>query len=905
MTIEHSTPRRDLRPSRRDFLKAVAASAAAAAQFVPSGNRSGTRAAECSDGESLFLTRGLVLVIRDLSTLDWPARAKAAGLTTLATHVRPREVTAFLKTDKGQEFLASCRRLGIHVEHELHAIGELLPRELFDKDPAMFPTNDRGQRVRDFNLCVHSARAVETVCENAVKFAEALRPTTGRYFYWIDDGRPMCRCTKCRGLSDSEQALLLENQMLDALRRTDPRATLAHLAYARTLDPPRQVRPKPGIFLEFAPISRRYDVPFGRRDPQPPGGPSHGKLLDLLDANLEVFGRQGAQALEYWLDLSRFSGWRREKVRKLPWDQEVFVDDLKTYAQRGIRHVTSFGAWIDGDYVRRFGEPPVKQYASAMRSMVGPPAEPVYDVVVYGGTSGGAAAAVQAARMGKKVVLVEPGRHLGGLTSGGLGATDIGNKQAIGGIAREFYQRVFRHYQEPKAWKYQTLDQYRPMSGRMVDKDTMWGFEPHVAESIFQEMLREAKVPVWFGERLDLKSGVKKVGPRIQAIVMESGRTLRARMFLDATYEGDLLAKAGVTYTVGREANAQYGETLNGVQVANARYHQFTKPVDPYVRPGDPASGLLPGVEAGPPLADGQGDRRVQAYNFRMCTTDVPENRRDWPKPKDYDPARYELLLRNFEAGDDRVPWAPGRMPNRKTDTNNNFAISTDNIGRNYEYPDADCAKRAEILQEHENYQKGLMWTLANSPRVPEKVRRQFQTWGLAKDEFVDNDNWPHQLYVREARRMVSDCVMTEHHCKARQVADDSVGLAAYGMDSHNTQRYVDAAGHARNEGDVEVGVAGPYPVSYRSIVPKAGQCDNLLVPVCLSATHIAYGSIRMEPVFMILGQSAATAALQAIDADAPVQKIDYAKLRARLEADGQILQWKRPAATRPQRKGR
>jgi hypothetical protein len=500
-------------------------------------------------------------------------------------------------------------------------------------------------------------------------------------------------------------------------------------------------------------------------------------------------------------------------------------------------------------------------------------ADQAYDVVVYGGTSGGVAAAVQVARMGKSVVLVEPGRHLGGLTAGGLGATDIGNKQAIGGLAREFYRRVHQHYQRPDAWKHQTLDEYRPRSGHMVDKDTMWGFEPRVAEAIFHRMLDELKVPVLKNEPLDLEAGVKKDGRRITAIVMESGKVFKARAFIDATYEGDLMAKAGVSYTVGREANARYGETLNGVQVAQGRYHQFVKPVDPFVTPGDPASGLLPGVHAGPPGVDGQGDRRVQAYNFRLCATDVPENRRAWPKPEGYDPRRYELLLRNFEAGDLRIPWAPSPMPNRKTDSNNNFAISTDNIGMNYDYPDGDYATRRRIVREHEDYQKGLMWTLANSPRVPEKVRKVFQTWGLA--------------------------VMTEHECRARRVAPDSVGLGAYGMDSHHTQRYVDSEGHARNEGDVEVGVAGPYPVSYRSIVPKAPECENLLVPVCLSATHIAYGSIRMEPVFMILGQSAATAAVQALEAGTTVQKLDYPALRKRLLADGQILEWKRPAKTK------
>ena len=522
--------------------------------------------------------------------------------------------------------------------------------------------------------------------------------------------------------------------------------------------------------------------------------------------------------------------------------------------------------------------------------------EKTYDVVVYGGTSSGCAAAVQAARMNASVVLIEPGRHLGGLSSGGLGATDIGNKQAIGGVAREFYQRIRRCYAEPSAWKQETFDEYRTRKrGRSIDADTMWGFEPHVAEQVFFEMLRQSKVPVVFGERLDLKAGVRKQGNHIAAIVMESGKTFRARMFIDATYEGDLMAKSGVSYAVGRESNATYGETLDGVEVRHARHHQFVKPVDPYVRPGDPKSGLLPGVHGGPPGEDGQGDHRVQAYCFRMCTTDAPGNRLPWPKPQGYDPLRYELLLRNFEAGDHRVPWNPVAMPNRKTDTNNNFAISTDNIGMNYDYPDGDYATREKIVKEHETYQKGLMWTLANSPRVPEEVREHFRTLGLARDEFTDNGHWPHQLYVREARRMKSDYVMTERNCTGDRTAEDPVGLGAYGMDSHHTQRYVDAEGHARNEGDVEVGGFSPYPIGYRSIVPRRSECGNLLVPVCLSASHIAYGSIRMEPVFMVLGQSAATAAVHAIAEKTDAQAIDYPRLRARLLADKQVLAWTGP----------
>jgi hypothetical protein len=363
-------------------------------------------------------------------------------------------------------------------------------------------------------------------------------------------------------------------------------------------------------------------------------------------------------------------------------------------------------------------------------------------------------------------------------------------------------------------------------------------------------------------------------------------------MFIDATYEGDLMARAGVAYTVGRESNSLYGETLNGVQTERARYHQFDVPVDPYVRPGDRASGLLPGVHGGSPGAEGEGDHRVQAYNFRMCLTDVPENRVPFPKPAGYDPLRYELLLRALLAGWENVFSHHQMMPNRKTDTNNKGCFSTDNIGMNYGYPDGSHAERAAITAEHETYQKGLMWFLANDPRVPEKVRADVSRWGLAADEFVDNGHWPRQIYVREARRMQSAYVMTENDCRGTRRAPDPVGLGAYGMDSHHTQRYVDANGLARNEGDIQVHGFQPYPISYRSIVPREEDCANLLVPVCVSASHIAFGSIRMEPVFMILGQSAAAAAVHALEEGVPVQAVDYERLRARLHADGQRLQW-------------
>lgn len=526
------------------------------------------------------------------------------------------------------------------------------------------------------------------------------------------------------------------------------------------------------------------------------------------------------------------------------------------------------------------------------------PVEESYDVVVVGGTSGGIAAAIQVRRMGKSVVLLEAGSHLGGLTSGGLGATDIGNKRAIGGVSREFYQRVRQFYQQPDAWKFERQEAYRSgRSSELAKEDAMWTFEPHVAEKIFRVMLEEAKVTLRMNQPLDRKSRPERQreqGKNLVAIRTRSGRVFRGKQFIDATYEGDLMAIANVSYHVGREANAQYGETLNGVQTKNAVKHQLMPGVDPYVKPGDPASGLLPGVHADGPGEEGAGDRRVQAYCFRMCLTDVAENRLPFEKPAGYDERRYELLLRNFEAGETKVPWSPFMMPNRKTDTNNNFGFSTDNLNMNYSWAEGDDAVRQSIYDEHLSYQRGLMWTLANHPRVPQAIRDEVSRWGNCKDEFAEHGGWSHQLYVREARRMVADVVMTQHHCQGKAVVDDSVGLAAYGMDSHNVQRYVDASGHARNEGDVQVHGFVPYPISLRAIVPKANECGNLIVPVCLSASHIAYGSIRMEPVFMVLGQSAATVACHAMDESVAVQKVDYAKLAKRLKADGQVLAWEK-----------
>lgn len=532
--------------------------------------------------------------------------------------------------------------------------------------------------------------------------------------------------------------------------------------------------------------------------------------------------------------------------------------------------------------------------------------EQVHDVVIYGGTSAGVAAAIQVKRMGRSVVLIEPTDRLGGLTSGGLGQTDIGNKAAIGGIAREFYRDVRRHYEQPNAWRWQAREEYRGggQSKTSAGEDTMWTFEPSVALAIFKRWVKEQEVVVHYGQRLKRDGGgvaMTRSRPwRIASIQMESGESYRGRMFIDATYEGDLAAAANVSFTVGREANATYDETLNGVQVKHARSHQLMRGIDPYIKPGDPASGLLPHIDPEGPGVEGGADHRVQAYCFRMCLTDHPENRIPFKKPEAYDPLWFELLLRNYEAGESGAPWINSGMPNRKTDTNNRLGFSTDFIGQNYDYPTASYARREEIIAEHRLYQQGLVWTLANHPRMPKHIRDECSRWGMCKDEFTDGEGWQQQLYVREARRIIGDYVMTQHDCQGRKEAKDPVGLAAYTMDSHNQQRYVDDRGHVRNEGDVQVGGFSPYPISYRSIVPKKRECSNLLVPVCLSASHIAFGSIRMEPVFMVLAQSAATAAVHAVEEKKAVQEIEYERLKQRLLADQQVLVWTGPKKTGP-----
>lgn len=502
-----------------------------------------------------------------------------------------------------------------------------------------------------------------------------------------------------------------------------------------------------------------------------------------------------------------------------------------------------------------------------------------YDICIYGSTSAGVIAAYTAKTMGKSVIIISPDGHIGGLSSGGLGQTDIGNKFAIGGLSREFYKKLGAIYGQEEAWK----------------------FEPKAAMNVFKDYLKSADIPVIYNKRIKT---VKKKKNAINAVHLvdtysnNSGKEeITAEVFIDCTYEGDLLALAGVSYTVGREDNSLYKETLNGYQLPvylkQSGRHQFPDGVSPYKIPGDPSSGLLYGVSSAKPGRTGEGDKGVQAYNFRICLTDSAENRIPITRPADYDPAKYELLARLFAAqpkmsgANDYFIWS--RMPNRKTDVNNRGGFSTDMIGANYNWPEADFKERKKIFEDHLSYTKGLLYFVQTDPRVPEKLQDFVSQWGYPKDEYIDNGHFTPQLYIREGRRMIGEYVMTEHNCVGREVVSDPIGMAAYTMDSHNVQRIV-VDGMVKNEGNVEVGKFPPYPISYRSITPKINECSNLLVPVSLSASHIAFGSIRMEPVFMLLGQSAAVAAVHAIDENKAVQRINYDKLKAELLKQHQVL---------------
>lgn len=523
-----------------------------------------------------------------------------------------------------------------------------------------------------------------------------------------------------------------------------------------------------------------------------------------------------------------------------------------------------------------------------------------YDVVVYGGTSAAVTAAVEVARMGKSVVIVSPDHHLGGLTSNGLGWTDIGSRDSIGGLSREFYHRVYNHYLTEAAWNLETRQNYLSRSSLDPDsgREMMFTFEPKVAEGIFNDLVAEHGVDVVTG-RLNRTSGVAVAHNRISSIQTLAGETFSARSFIDATYEGDLMAAAGVEYTVGREPNRKYNETHNGIQTANAVKNQLPFGIDPYIEAGNPASGLLPGVHPNAGGPDGAGDQRLQAYNYRMVLTNNPTNRVAVPQPDGYDETDYEILFRAVEVGQTSRFFKLSPMPNNKTDSNNDSGASTDVIGGNYNletgvnYAEADYSTREEMLKAHRDYQVGFVWTLQNHPRIPASIRNAWDDWGLPTDEFVDNGHWTNQAYIREARRMVSDLVINENH--VNQLAGfeqtDSIGMGGYNMDSHNVQYHVSDSGYVVAEGDVQISPAeGPYPISYGSIVPKRGEVGNLLVPVAVSASHIAYGSLRMEPVFMSLGQAAGVAAVAIGEHGVASQDVPYALLRSRLIREKAVL---------------
>lgn len=526
-----------------------------------------------------------------------------------------------------------------------------------------------------------------------------------------------------------------------------------------------------------------------------------------------------------------------------------------------------------------------------MQQKLSSPATGSYDVVVYGGTSAGVTAAVQAATMGKKVLLITAIGHIGGLTSSGLGGCDVNNPKALGGLSKEFFQRVYQYYNQPESW---TTDQKREpyfkarnliWGGKNEQVGVQWMVEPHVAEQIFSSLLQEAGVEVAFNERLDLKNGVHKKSKKITSLTMESGQQYKGKVFIDATYEGDLMARSGVSFVIGRESNSTYNESRNGILLNG---HTTKDSIDPYIKEGDARSGLLPFVEPKAPGRNGESDHRTQAYCYRFTLSTDPGNQLPIEKPAHYNPMWYEMLARRLQQNpklriSDILTLTP--IPNKKTDTNH-----ADLVGASYEWPAGDYATRDQLAQLHKDYTLGLIWFCANDERVPEVIKKEMRKYGLAKDEFTDNGHFPYLLYIREARRMVSDYVMTEHEYFGKNTAPESIGLATYRLDTHVVTYYVDEQGIIATEGVPVKIAANTYPVSYRCIRPKAKECTNLLVPGCLSSSHSAYSSIRMEPVFMILGQSAGAAACIAIDENTTVQKVPYEKLKAALIKAKQIL---------------
>ncbi|WP_282180346.1 FAD-dependent oxidoreductase [Maribacter stanieri] len=519
------------------------------------------------------------------------------------------------------------------------------------------------------------------------------------------------------------------------------------------------------------------------------------------------------------------------------------------------------------------------------------------DVVIYGGTSAAIASAVQLVRMNKPVLIVCPDKHIGGLSSSGLGFTDLGNKEVIGGISKEFYQEVYKHYQNKDAWNWQPREEYgnEGQGTTAIDDEfkTMWTFEPHVAEQIFEDFIRENNITIHRDKWLDREKGVKVANGKITSIAMLDGTIYKAKIFIDATYEGDLMAAAGVNYHVGREANSVYNEQWNGVQKGVYHHsHNFQElNISPYIIPGDSTSGVLPRIATGRIGENGSGDNGVQAYNYRLCTTNAEGNIVPFEKPENYDPAQYELLRRIFKGGRHSM-FGGGKIPNKKRDVNNVGPFSSDNIGMNYEYPEASYEKRKEILKEHIDYHKGLLYFWGHDESVPERFRTSIKKWGLAKDEFTDNGHWPYQIYVREARRMIGEFVMTDNEILGKSKVLKPIGMGSYAMDSHNVQRYITKEGYVQNEGDLGIEPAAPYQIHLGTILPKQEECRNLLVPAAVSSSHIAFGSIRMEPVFMILGQSAGTLAGMAINEDQEIHEVDYDSLKNKLLKDGQVLSY-------------
>ncbi|MCM4156951.1 xanthan lyase [Gramella sp. AN32] len=519
------------------------------------------------------------------------------------------------------------------------------------------------------------------------------------------------------------------------------------------------------------------------------------------------------------------------------------------------------------------------------------------DVIIYGGTSAAIATAVQLARMDKSVLIVCPEEHIGGLSASGLGFTDLGNKKVIGGISKEFYQEVYKHYQNEEVWKWQPKDEYGNVGQGTTAIDdqlqTMWTFEPHVAEQIFEKFVKENHIKILRNKWLDRENGVKIKDGKIVSITMLDGQTYTGKIFIDATYEGDLMAAAGIGYHVGREANSKYNEQWNGVQKEVFHHgHNFgDRKISPYVIAGDSTSGVLPRISTEDPGEQGEGDHRVQAYNYRLCATNAEGNVVPFRKPESYDPWQYELLARVFESGW-RGMFGGGKIPNNKRDVNNAGPFSSDNIGMNYDYPEASYERRKEILEEHKNYHQGMLYFWRTDERVPADIRKKINSWGLAKDEFGDNDHWPYQIYVREARRMIGEFVMTENEIMGRNKVDQPIGMGSYTMDSHNVQRYITKEGYVQNEGDLGVEPEQPYQIHLSSILPKREECSNLIVPVAVSSSHIAFGSIRMEPVFMILGQSAGTLAGLALETDNDIHGVPYKELSMELIKNGQILEY-------------